>query len=457
MPPAHTTYLFYDIETTGLNKCFDQVLQFAAIRTDLAFNEVSRYEFQIKLNCDVIPSPGAIITHRIAFDALFQGISELEAMEKIHALLNTPGTISIGYNSLGFDDELLRFSFYKNLLPPYTHQYANGCGRMDLYPITVLYYLFNPDIVHWPIKNDAPSLKLEHLNAENQFAEGQSHTAMVDVEITLALAKKLAKDLQMWNYITDYFQKSIDEKRIQNTAHRLEINGNRYILGLMAHGKIGSTAQFIAPVMQLGQHLHYKNQSLWLRLDEPVSENAKVMRKRLAEPPIFLPLKDRYEKYLSPERKKITEDNKIWLQDHLELFEHIKQFHLHEKYPEVPNKDSDAALYDLPFATPHEEKIYRQFHHAKPDEKINIVRRFANVTRQQQGMRILARHFPDTLTAEETTQFENYLHSSPIDYRGEKKLTKSEALSEINILLQKNTLDEEQQALLQELKRHLLQ
>jgi exodeoxyribonuclease-1 len=34
------TFLFYDIETTGLNKSFDQVLQFAAIRTDLKLQEI---------------------------------------------------------------------------------------------------------------------------------------------------------------------------------------------------------------------------------------------------------------------------------------------------------------------------------------------------------------------------------------------------------------------------------
>lgn len=42
------TYLFYDLETTGRNKCFDQVLQFAAIRTDLNLNELERYESRIK-------------------------------------------------------------------------------------------------------------------------------------------------------------------------------------------------------------------------------------------------------------------------------------------------------------------------------------------------------------------------------------------------------------------------
>src|SRR3990172_2270849 len=96
------TLLFYDIETTGLNKAFDQILQFAAIRTDEALKEIERYEINIKLNMDVVPSPQAMITHRIPIAATERGMDELEAIEKIHDLVNTPNTISLGYNTLGF-------------------------------------------------------------------------------------------------------------------------------------------------------------------------------------------------------------------------------------------------------------------------------------------------------------------------------------------------------------------
>src|SRR5262249_10587345 len=106
------TYLFYDIETTGLNKAFDQIIQFAAIRTDLNLNEIERQQFFVKLNPDVVPSPQAFLTHRITVNTLYKhGISELEAVTRIHHMLNKPGTISLGYNTLGFDDEFLRFSF----------------------------------------------------------------------------------------------------------------------------------------------------------------------------------------------------------------------------------------------------------------------------------------------------------------------------------------------------------
>ena len=159
------SYLFYDIETTGLNKAFDQVLQFAAIRTDLRLNEIERHSITIKLRPDVIPSPQAILTNRISITDLSSGLLEFDAIEQIHRLMNQPGTISMGYNSLGFDDEFLRFSFHRNLLPPYTHQYRNGCRRMDLFPIAIVYYLYKKDVLVWPVIDGKPSLKLEHLGS----------------------------------------------------------------------------------------------------------------------------------------------------------------------------------------------------------------------------------------------------------------------------------------------------
>lgn len=456
MQPKNTklnpTYLFYDIETTGLNKCFDQVLQFACIRTDHELNELSREEIQIKLNPDVIPSPAAVITHRIGVSDFSNGLSEYEAIQKIHALLNTPNTISVGYNSLGFDDEFLRFSFYKNLLPPYTHQYANQCGRMDMYPITLLYYLFKRDHLQWPNKNGAINLKLENLNSYNQFFNGQAHNAMVDVEVTLALARKLFEDQTMWKFVIDYFHKKTDEERI---------SGNT--TGFMVNGKIGSSAQFIAPVIHLGQHLHYKNQSVWLRLDEPnlpnttpdkITETTRIFKKRLGEPPIFLPPKDRYWSLLSEERKNIVEKNKNWLNTHTDMLKSITDYYQHEKYPAVPERDNDAALYDIGFSTPLEEKCFQQFHTAKPDEKEAIAMRIPNITRREQAIRILARHFSEHLSSDNKKYIDTYLQSQPIDFRGEKKLTRTEALKEIEALMEKS-LDAEQKKLLSELKRFL--
>ena len=123
------TFLFYDVETSGLNPVFDQILTFASIRTDLHLREINRQSVTIQLRGDIIPSPKAFLTHGLTSDELALGIHEYEAALKIYKLVNTPETISLGYNSLGFDDEFLRFMFYRNLLDPYSHQYSNEIGR----------------------------------------------------------------------------------------------------------------------------------------------------------------------------------------------------------------------------------------------------------------------------------------------------------------------------------------
>jgi hypothetical protein len=53
-------FTFYDVETTGLNKRFDQILQFAALRTDVDLIETDRFETRSRLMPQVIPSPKAL-------------------------------------------------------------------------------------------------------------------------------------------------------------------------------------------------------------------------------------------------------------------------------------------------------------------------------------------------------------------------------------------------------------
>src|SRR5262249_19699113 len=152
---------------------------------------------------------------RIPTEDWFNGISELEGIQKIHSWMNRPGTLSLGYNTLKFDDEFLRFSFYRNLFSPYTHQYLNDCGRLDIFPITLLYFLYQKKALSWPIRAGKISLKLEDLNQENNlYKGGRAHNAMVDVEVTLNLARRLFEYPDMWNYAIGYFDKQEDQKRI---------------------------------------------------------------------------------------------------------------------------------------------------------------------------------------------------------------------------------------------------
>ena len=457
------TYLFYDIETTGLNKAFDQALHFAAIRTDLNLVEQERYDIKIKLNPDIIPAPAALITHYIGIKEALQGTPEMIAIKRIHELLNTPGTISVGYNTLGFDDEFLRFSFYRNLLAPYTHQFANQCSRMDIYPMAIMYFLFKNDVIQWPKRGEKNSFKLEDINQLNQFISGRSHHAMVDVEVTLALAQQFFKERKMWDYLTDYFNKQTDEKRSHNLTDKV---------GLMVYGKLGADKRYQAPVLFLGNHRHYKNQTLWLRLDlenltlttaESIPETTWVIRKKLAEPGFILPFEAKYLKHLSPEQLALAESNKQWLLQHPEIYQKITNYHTEYKYPVIPETDIEASLYMNGFWSQDDERFCRQFHAASAQERAHLTENVRNPQLKKLAARLLGRYSPEVLTLDEAEDFADYMRRVKssnddrhiVDFRGEKRLTPQAALLQIAQLRAENALNDTQIGLLDDLEEYL--
>ncbi len=456
------TYLFYDIETSGLSPCFDQVYQFAAIRTDLQLNELARYEYEVKPTRGVIPTPEAMITHRLSLARLeAEGESEYTAIAKIHALLNQPGTISLGYNTLSFDDEFLRFSFYRHLLTPYTHQFANQCRRMDLFPILIFYYLFRPDCLNWPEKDGQVSLKLDGLTVANQLAEGQSHHAMVDVEATVALAKILMQDQKMWAYVQDYFVKRQDEERLSKLP-AIEIGQARYVHGVMVDSKFGYANHLQAPVLCLGQHWHYKNQSIWLRLDDArlltgdLAQLAEVwtLKKRLAESPFVLLPEARFIRF-DPARQALATEVLNYLQAQPRFFESLRDQFLDYKYPECKEADIDAALYLRGFMSDHETLQLKRFHDLSPADQAKFRTYFKNPDLQILALRHFGRFAPELLSAADQAEFEQYLQSIPVDYQGRPKLVAAEALKRIEALPSERVLDAEQMRILEELAQFL--
>jgi exodeoxyribonuclease-1 len=444
------TYLFYDLETTGLNPCFDQILQFAAIRTDLELRALEEYNIRIKLNSDVIPAPQAILTHNISIEQMQEGICEYEAIKKIHALVNQPGTISLGYNTLGFDDEFLRFAFYRNLLPPYTHQFANSCSRMDLYPILVMFYLFKRDVLQWPEINGKLSLKLEYLSSKNNLLCGDAHDALVDAKATLELARKLSQETEMWNYLQTYFDKAADEDRMLKLSE-----------AIMVDGKYGFDNFYQIPLLQLGKHNHYKNQTLWLRLDLPIPEQAPekafIIRKRAGDLGLLLPMQKRFTQYLSTERQQIVVANKKWLAANNNQLEEIITYSKDYKYPEVPNVDVDAALYQIGFPSNYELKLCAQFHAKSLTEKLEMVDKFSHQLRTQ-AIRLLGRNYPRYLPEQLQQEYDEYLEDinqgNSVDYKSQPRYNRSQAEKEVTELLLKE-LTEQQRKLLKEFADYL--
>jgi exodeoxyribonuclease-1 len=412
-------------------------------------NELSRETITISLRPNIVPSPRAFLTHCLTPQELELGISEYKAARKIHRLFNTPGTISCGYNSLGFDDEFLRFLFYRNLLDPYSHQFSNGCARMDMLPITVLFKLFCNHVLSWPELSDGrPTMKLEYLSEANCFeVSGRAHEAMADVEALLALARVFSGQKQIWEYVLGFFNKTEDVKRQNRLGRHITVGPNRFDLGLMVSVSFGAKVNYIAPVVRLGGSVPYRNQDLWLRMDtdglfdklddENNIYDFFVIRKRPGDQLILLPCLERFWKRLAPDALANYEKNVEAVDSDAERFLKTAAFHKAFAYPDIPDVDPDAALYKSGFFSPKEKSEISRFHKFVADEKYEVCDSIESDRIRTLALRILLRNFQcDGVKSSEFAAHISRLAGAKsekrvIGYKNDVKFTCSQAVAEL--------------------------
>ena len=187
------TFFWFDYETWGVNPAKDRPCQFAGVRTDMDFNIIGK---PLVIYCqppaDYLPSPeAALITRITPQKALKDGLTEPEFIERIHNELSTPNTTSLGYNSIRFDDEVTRYTLYRNFFDPYAWSWQNGNSRWDLLDVMRTCYALRPEGIEWPVNEEGvPSFKLEKLSVANGIEHENAHDAMADVIATIELAKK---------------------------------------------------------------------------------------------------------------------------------------------------------------------------------------------------------------------------------------------------------------------------
>ncbi len=188
------SYVFYDTETTGTLTSFDQILQFGAIRTDDELNELDRYEIRCRLLPHVVPSPGAMRATRVTPTMLTDTSlpTHYEAMRQVHeTLANWSPAIFIGYNSIAFDENLLRQGFYQTLQPVYLTN-TRGNARADMMRILHATSVYAPNTLSVPISDSGrPTFRLDRIAPANGFAHEDAHEAMADVEATIHMARLL--------------------------------------------------------------------------------------------------------------------------------------------------------------------------------------------------------------------------------------------------------------------------
>ncbi len=207
------SFFFYDLETSGISPRSARIMQFAGQRTDMDLNPIGEpANALIKLTPDVVPVPDAIfITGITPQQTLVDGYTEAEFLKYFYDEVVKPDTIFVGYNSVRFDDEFMRFLHYRNFYDPYEWHWTSDCSRWDLLDVVRMTRALRPDGIVWPFApNGKPSNRLEYMTSVNKLDHEHAHDALSDVLATIAVAKLIkSKQPDLFKYLLDCRMKKV--------------------------------------------------------------------------------------------------------------------------------------------------------------------------------------------------------------------------------------------------------
>src|SRR5262249_45388377 len=130
------------------------------------------------------------------------GVIEADFAARVNEQMAEPGTCSVGYNSLRFDDEFTRHLLYRNFYDPYEREWKDGNSRWDLIDLARMCYALRPDGIEWPQRHDGtPTFRLEHLAAANHVEQLHAHDAVSDVQALVGLARLIrTRQPRLWEF-----------------------------------------------------------------------------------------------------------------------------------------------------------------------------------------------------------------------------------------------------------------
>jgi len=421
-------------------------MQFAGLRTDMDLKPVGEpFNLLIKLGEDILPDPDAIMITGITPQATLQdGLTEAEFLELFHKEIAVPDTIFVGYNTVRFDDEFMRFLHYRNFYDAYEWEWQDGKGRWDLLDVVRMTRALRPDGINWPMTEDGkPTNRLELLTKLNDLDHEHAHDALNDVLASIAVAE-LIKSKQP--KLFDYLLKLRDKKAVKQF---LDANPTF----IYSSGKYANETEKTAVVRLL--HVDDMKGSLVYDLRHDPDEFMALSPEELAErwsytkdpdAPKRLPVKTlKFNRCpaLSPvgvlkdkavqERLLVTPDvvnaNLAKLSASPDFVANIVK--ARDLFDEERGErwkgevaDADAALYDAGFFGDNDKRLMSAVRTAEPDELSELQSNFHDDRLRTLLPRYKARNYRSKLTDEERAAWEKYRFQVLMEGGTESRLAK---------------------------------
>lgn len=372
------SFVFFDTETTGLRHGFDQIVHFAAIRTDNDLNEIDRFEARSRLLPHVVPHPAALLTNRLPIERLTDGglPSHYDMVRAIQrTLLAWSPSIFVGYNSIRFDEEMLRHALFQTLHPAYLTS-NNGNCRADAFGLMMAAAALSPACLVVPLGPEGrPVFRLDQLASANQFTH-QAHDAMADVVATLALCRCVRERApELWQRFVRFSKKATvgDFVESEDGFFLTEFFGNQ---------------AYHAPVVCLGSDPDQPNGRLCLRLDVAPEELAvmpdealqtylsakpsPVRRLRINAAPTLTAFYDAPGLMLNGADIDELEDRARRIKEDAAFRSRVISLYLAARESRSPSLHVEGQIYDG-FPGPDDERRIANFHDASWQEALAIV------------------------------------------------------------------------------------
>jgi exodeoxyribonuclease-1 len=388
------SFVVYDVETTGTNRSFDQILQFAAIRTDSNLKQIDAFDTRCRLLPHVIPAPGALAINglRIGDITASRQKSHYAMMTEIReTLIDWCPTIFLGFNSIRFDEEFLRYGFYQCLYPPYlTNTKPNA--RADVLSLVRAFASFHPEELVVPYTLDGrPTFSLRAFATANGFPDFAAHEAMADVKATLHICQLIAqRSPELWSRFLHFAQKAAAIEYLQEepafllfepTARRASfcvtwIGANRTPQQSNVHYCLNLQTDIDA-LRALSPN----------QLADFLVQNIETVRRvRINASPMFCPLYEAPAHLLAdiPDQEWHARANRVrsdkGFVDRLQTACELRE----KKYE--PSIYVEQQLYELGFWSDADAETLLSFHTASWEDRAGIARRF-----EDKRLRVLAR------------------------------------------------------------------
>jgi len=427
---SEQTFYWFDYETFGISPAWDKPAQFAGQRTTIDLEPIGD---PIILYCkppaDYLPNPHACrVTQMHPDDIAQRGVNEPEFIKQVVAELGKPGTCSIGYNSIRFDDEFTRHTLFRNFYDAYEYEWKDNNSRWDLLDVVRLARALRPEGINWPELDDGtPSNKLELLSVANNIEHAHAHDALSDVEATIGMARLLRdKQPKLYKYAFENRSKKSIQSMLNFQQRKPCIQVSGMIPGAFGHTSI---------VMPLARHPVNQNGVIVLDLRSDPEELFTMSAEQIAarvfatgqalgdkerirlrtiqtnKCPVLVPLAT-----MRPEDAARLNIDLALHKQRAELLASrftdefattIQQAMTREW--ETATNDVDGSLYSGTFFGQEDKQRFKQIREAKPSSLQELGGYFEDPRCDDLLFRYRARNFPETLNETESEDWQAHI------------------------------------------------